>query len=132
MSLINWEESYSVGVKELDDQHKKMFELINELYEAIKASKDKTFMSEILGELLDYGKYHLDTEEKYFNETEYPGKESHKIIHKAYRDKIDEFYENKEDTLLSYKIIDFLEDWWLDHVTSIDKGYKEYVIGKMI
>ncbi|HAM88691.1 MAG: Methyl-accepting chemotaxis sensory transducer [Candidatus Falkowbacteria bacterium GW2011_GWC2_38_22] len=126
MFLIEWKSDYSVGVQELDDQHKKMFVLINQFYELMKETKDIKNIEKMLGELSDYGKYHLETEEKLFAEYGYPEKEDHQKIHDAYRAKIGEFLQKKDDALLSFEIIDFLEDWWLGHIASTDKKYQKF------
>lgn len=130
MSLIEWQEDYGVGVKEFDDQHKKMFDLINGFFEAMKESKDRPGREELLRALVDYGQTHLATEEKYFDRYGYPRKEEHKKAHDSYRSKIGEFVAKKDDALLSFEIIDFLEDWWLGHITSLDREYKEFFRGK--
>jgi len=126
MSLMNWQDDYSVGVKEIDDQHKKMFDLINRLYESIKESKDRKLREEFLQELSNYGKFHLKTEEDYFEKFKYPQKEEHVKIHDLYRNKIKEFVNKKDDIFLSFEIIDYLEDWWLEHITSVDKDYQDF------
>lgn len=130
MSLMNWQDDYSVGVKEFDDQHKKLFDLINGLYESMKDSTDKKFKDELLQDLYDHGKIHLETEEKYFNKFEYPQTEEHVKFHDSYRSKIQEFINKKDDIFLSFEIIDYLEDWWLEHITSVDKGYQEFLNSK--
>lgn len=125
--LLVWEESNSVGVKEIDEQHKKIFGMINELYSEMKSGKDKEFLSRLIDGLLDYAKYHFSTEEKYFNEFDYEGKEMHIDRHHQYVDKILQFekeYEKKKE-FLSYDILDFLEDWWLKHINGVDKKYTD-------
>ncbi len=125
--LLIWNESNSVGVKEIDEQHKKIFGMINELYSAMKESKEKQVLNGLIAGLLDYAKYHFSTEEKYFDEFNYEGKEMHIDRHHRYVDKILQFekeFEEKKD-FLSYDILDFLEDWWIKHINGADKGYTE-------
>lgn len=124
--LIEWEDEYSVGVKEIDEQHKKLFSLINSLFESMKESSYKKTPENIFQELLDYAKLHLKTEEDYFEKFNYPEKDVHKKTHDLYRSKISEFIKKKDNTFLSFEIIDFLEDWWLGHIVSTDKKYQKF------
>lgn len=126
MALIEWQKDYSVGVKELDEQHKKMFNIINIFYELMKKGQDKENLKGILNELVDYGKYHFSTEEGYFEKFNYPEKEEHKQNHKAYKNKIAEFVFQKNDITISFGIIDYLENWWLGHINGIDKKYTKF------
>lgn len=127
MPLINWDQSCSVGVKEIDTQHRAIFEIINRLYALMQANKDSESLSSIVQELMDYARYHFSTEEKYFDQFHYPDKETHIKAHHTYKEKVSQFvkdYANSK-TVLSFDIIDFLEDWWLDHIKGLDKQYTD-------
>ena len=64
MPLFVWEDKYKVGVKEFDEQHKKLIELINKLYDAMKQGHGKDVLKSIVNDLFEYTKYHFETEEK--------------------------------------------------------------------
>ena len=126
MSLIVWKEEYTLGIEEIDSQHKKMFSIINDLFHAMKDSDDEV-LKRVLGELVDYADYHFSTEEAYFEKLEYPEKEAHIKTHELYREKIMSFVLEYKDgeKLLPYEILDFLEDWWINHITGVDRKYVE-------
>ena len=65
---LEWEEKYSVGVVEIDNQHKRMFEIINELFEAINNKIIEEKLDKIIAKVVDYKDFHFTTEEKYFKE----------------------------------------------------------------
>jgi len=123
--LIEWKNEYSVGVKEIDEQHKIIIKLINELHSVITGEKDKKELEHILEQLANYGSYHLANEEKYFDKFNYAEADEHKAIHQQYRNTILTFQEkfkvNKIKTI--FEAIDFLEDWWIGHINNIDKRY---------
>ena len=73
MKYSEWTESYSVNVKNLDDQHRRLFTLIDEYYEAISQKKVQDATSAILRGLEDYTKYHFGDEEKLMLRCNYPG-----------------------------------------------------------
>ncbi|MBI5306626.1 hemerythrin family protein [Candidatus Wolfebacteria bacterium] len=127
MSLINWENSYSVGVNEIDVQHKNLFNLINSLYDAMNQSKETNILNSVMKNLIDYADYHFKTEEKYFDQFNYEKKEIHKEQHKVYQEKISQFVKKMENekNIIAFDILDFLEDWWLQHINKSDKEYAE-------
>ncbi|MFC1678160.1 bacteriohemerythrin [Patescibacteria group bacterium] len=125
MSLIEWQNSYSVGVQEIDEQHKKLFSILNQLFTAIDEKGDIDNIEEIMDGLIDYIQTHFSTEEKYFEEFSYDNKDAHIEEHKFYIDKVNtmiEQYENNK-SFITYDILDFLENWIINHVTGTDKKY---------
>lgn len=125
--LVEWKEQYSVGVVEIDAQHQKLVEIINELYHAVEQSKEKERIPFILTELTSYAEYHFSTEEKHFEEFDFEGKEEHIKVHNAYKEKVAQFLERykKGENLLALEIMAFLREWWLGHITGMDRGYIE-------
>lgn len=125
MPLLTWEQKHSVGVKELDDQHKKLFEIINRLFDAMQASKDITELNAVLADMDDYAHYHFATEEKYFDQFDFEDKEAHIAQHRAFDEKAENFIKKNAlgDSTLSFDVLDFLEDWWLGHINNVDKQY---------
>jgi hemerythrin len=122
-----WEEKYSVGVKLIDDQHKMMFETINTLIDILGGVPQKNEIDEIISKLVEYKKFHFATEEKYFDDFNYEYAEEHKAKHRDFNNKLDELVaKNKDDSIiLAFGLIDFLEDWLLDHLITEDQKYVE-------
>jgi hemerythrin len=128
MALLVWEDKYSVGVAEIDAQHKKMFEMINNLFHALEKSKAQEQLQPIIKGFIDYAQYHFATEEKYFNEYNYPQKDEHTQAHNMYTKKINELLKQsiEDKTLTSVQLMDFVEDWWIQHVTGMDQQYAKF------
>lgn len=117
---FKWLPIYSVNVAEIDEQHKKMFDIINDIFS--KTSDQEIFSEEILKDLDDYSLYHFKTEEDFFEKLAYPKKEEHQKMHQEYIDKMKEIKKNlKSDELKS-----FLEKWWIDHVQGADQEYSMF------
>lgn len=123
---LKWDSIYSVNVKEIDEQHKKVFLIINEIRE-LKDNYSKEKIGVLLQELKDYGVYHFETEESYFEKFNFPDKDFHIQQHSAYRKKIEEFEELLEnnDGEAVEEVTIFLRDWWLNHIQKIDHGYSD-------
>ena len=78
---VHWENAYSVGIKDIDKQHKKLFELVNKLYDLNDNANIKEEIRDILYAFSDYTKVHFKDEEDYMKSISYPELEKHKEIH---------------------------------------------------
>ncbi len=116
--IFEWLPIYSVNVSEIDEQHKKMFDILNKVFSE-KLDGD-VFLSNIMKELDDYSLYHFETEEKYFSQFNYPKEEEHKRLHQEYVESINNF---KKNNVKESELKDFLKNWWFDHVQGADQEY---------
>jgi len=126
---IEWKEEYSVGVKKIDEQHKKMLSLVSKLKEILYEVDNTDSIKSLIQELVDYGRYHFDTEENYFEQTNYPDKLIHQSYHNDYNEKILEFQNkfSEEKTIkIAFEISDFLEEWWITHIKYEDMKYVDW------
>jgi len=122
---LEWKSEYSVGVKEIDDQHKKLVATISGLFQVIDERKGQETLEKTFDKLVNYGIEHFETEEKYFDEFHYEFAGEHKKAHQAFKDKISDFYKKYKgnDVEISFELADFLEDWLLDHLATEDQKY---------
>lgn len=120
-----WSEEYLLDITEIDAQHEKFVNILTELCEAMNMGKAEIILGDIFEKLREYIKYHFATEEKYFDEFNYSGKEEHKKEHEKFRQKIDSLSKEieKDKAKISFSLIDFLEDWLVEHVNALDKQY---------
>jgi len=132
--VIVWDESYSVGVSTLDDDHKHLINLINQLESAIHYYNGKEFEEKALQEVVDYTKYHFEREENMMKENDYPDFEAHIASHRAMIDKVGqvvEDYKTNPDHALTDTVA-FLRDWLINHICKTDREYKEFFNSKGI
>lgn len=128
MSLIEWDDNLSVGIEEIDNQHKKLIELINELHSAMRERRAKDALGKIINGLKDYAVEHFTTEEKYFDQFNYLNSGSHKKEHQNFIAKVNDFKSgfDKGKIMLSMEIMDFLKDWLISHIQKIDMAYAPF------
>lgn len=134
MALFEWTEDLSVGVLTIDEQHKKLIAIINELNDAMKNGKAKEIIGKVIKELLDYTKYHFSKEEGLMAQANYIGIESHKLIHSQFVKNIENFendFKNGKITV-TLELINFLKDWLIKHIMGTDKKYSSTLIEKGI
>ena len=125
MALMEWNDSLSVNVNEIDDQHKKIVDYLNDLNDAMKERKGKAVMNNILESLLEYAATHFATEEKYFDQYNYPKTTAHMKEHTNFVIDIMEFKKGYDDgkLTLSIDVMHFLKDWLAKHINGSDKHY---------
>lgn len=128
MPLLNWTNALSVGIKEIDDQHQKLVEIINKLYDEMKAGKGKSVLGRLLIELSDYTLVHFSTEEKYFKKFGYPMSSSHIIEHQSFVSKVNNFRKDFESgrESITLDIMNFLSNWITTHIKGTDKKYTRF------
>jgi hemerythrin-like metal-binding protein len=124
MSLIVWSPILHVGIQIIDEQHKKLIDIINRLNEAMSQGKGKAVMGRILDELIEYTKTHFSMEERLMREHTYSHSPSHQSEHKKFIKSIGDFKTKYEsgDTTLSVSILTFLCDWLTHHIQESDKA----------
>jgi hemerythrin-like metal-binding protein len=122
---FEWKEEYSVNVQEIDQQHKQLVKLIFKLFDSINKLATKEKLGSILDELIKYTGYHFNTEEKYFDLFNYENKEEHINEHRKFVEKVKDFQQKylNHEVEISFELIDFLEDWLLNHLMDSDKKY---------
>jgi hemerythrin len=125
MTILTWDDTLSVKIDEIDNQHKKLIELINKLHSAMLSGQGHNIMKNILDELSNYTVYHFETEEKYFNKFNFELSDVHKTEHKIFVSKVTDF-KNKYETnssVLTIEVMNFVKDWVVNHIKGSDQKY---------
>ena len=127
MKLITWNDNYSVDVEEIDNQHKEIIRIVNELYVSIVVGKSRNTMDKIFKDLTEYATTHFKIEEDYFEKFNYPETAFHKQQHEDIAKKIEEFKKRNEEggEILDTEILYFLMSWFINHVILIDKRFAQ-------
>ncbi|MCE1188838.1 MAG: bacteriohemerythrin [Ignavibacteria bacterium] len=129
MPFITWDSGLSVGVEEIDRQHKKLFDLVNDLYDAMREGKGNEIVGTVLRELHVYTVTHFQFEEKLFRQTGYPGSVNHKMEHDALIQRVDEL-QSKFDSgkvALHLEVLNLLKDWLNQHIRNSDRAYSVHL-----
>jgi len=129
MPLVQWEASYSVKVKRCDDDHKKLFAMINTLHDAMTTGRGSQKIAEIVNGLRDYAKYHFSAEEQYLEKTNYPALSSHRAEHQAFVKRVEEFQKDVDagKAAQSFAVVQFFNDWLVHHIKQIDQKYSPHL-----
>lgn len=122
---IEWEDSFATGVSLFDQQHKKLFDMVNELHDAMQQKRSKDAIGRILNGLAEYTVNHFADEERSFSQTGYAEEAQHKQLHKKLVDQVVELLGkfNNGEALMTQEVITFLKDWLINHIQGVDKRY---------
>ena len=128
--FVAWSNSYSMGIKVIDDQHKGLLEFVNGLFNHPDENEEaeRAYFKEVIHQAVQYIKTHFATEEKYMITTKFPGYSAHKKTHDEFVLKILQTVEDFESgkKLVLKKLAYFLKDWILSHVAIEDMQYAQY------
>lgn len=124
-TFILWDDNYSVGVKEIDDQHKVLFDLINQTHRAMIDKVEKTEKQKILDGLVDYTVFHFSHEEGLMRQAEYDDLPEHLEKHKKLVAQIQDFHQKFSvgEIDIDQNLMKFLKDWLSNHIMGTDKFY---------
>jgi hemerythrin len=130
--LVEWEDRYSVGISLIDDQHKELVRLTNELYQGCLAGNgeaEEFFFKTIRG-VLEYTKFHFSAEEKLMENVKYPNYAEHKKQHEDFviqlLNEVKSFQEGKK--FVPNNFVRYLKDWILSHIALMDTSYAKYIM----
>ena len=129
MAYLNWTPDLSVGIDRIDQQHKKIVTILNELYEAMQAGQGREALGKVLNDLLLYTKTHFAAEEQAMAAHGYPDYEEHRRRHEKMALKVKELHEQFRDGALTspIQITNFLKDWLAKHIRETDKKYGPFL-----
>jgi hemerythrin len=131
MPQLEWTRELSVGIKEIDYQHKQFIGLINELENGLKERSDKDKLNKTIQKMIDYARKHFTTEENYFEKYNYPFAQEHSIQHIKLLDKVNYFREELFYERINYKeVLEFLKEWLETHLKKHDFKYRDYFVKK--
>jgi len=129
--LITWSAKFACGIKIIDDQHKGLVMLVNEMFNHVTGNniQEHNYFNRVIKEAVDYIKIHFATEEKIMLATNFAGYAEHKRKHDNFVltvvENINNYRYGQRFSLLTFT--KFLKDWVLTHIAVMDKKYFDYL-----
>lgn len=124
MKKIDWSDKYSVGIPEIDTQHKQIVDEINKLAELVNKQEHSEEAHAVLRNIMVYATRHLSYEEDLLIDNDYPGYEQHHDCHNKYRLGFYSIFADPNEPLENK--MDFLRQWWNQHILEEDMKYKPF------
>jgi hemerythrin len=127
--LLHWTKESSVGISRFNEQHKRLYLLVEKLYQNLQNPGERTLLGELLGELYAYSVSHMTDEEdvlEYFN---FPELQSHKNEHREFKKRIREYMDDFDsgNTAIATSIFAFLQEWLSGHMLGTDRHYTHFL-----
>jgi len=126
MQPFEWSPECSVGIPELDAQHRHLIELLGGLVKRTNSGESGGFAHTALEEMNRYAERHLQREELLLRVRGYPGYAEHKAEHDAYRKKLASLQEQSDRRDIGIRIVNFLSEWWRFHILTSDQQYARF------
>jgi hemerythrin len=133
IDLVTWEDKYVTGIQLIDDQHKELFSLTNELFNACIGRNDYETLDGVFKDtmerMVDYVRFHFSAEQVLLQRINYPEYQEHKKEHDTLVIKILEAVKeyNEGKKLVPNQFVRTLRDWILSHIALSDQLYVSYV-----
>lgn len=132
MTMFTWNEGYALGIRQLDEQHKQLVQMINDLHQALVANQGQLALRDIVQRMAAYTEFHFTTEEAYLKRQDYPGLAGQQQEHALFAAKARELKEriDAKGFVLTLEVIRFLRDWLSDHILVSDRAYAPFLLAK--
>jgi hemerythrin len=129
MALMTWRDQYSVGIETLDNQHKAVLRILNEIHAASLRGKAREVAGPLLSQLVCLAGERFSTEERLMESTRFPGLAGHRAEHQKLTGKLREFVSRHEkgDAAVYAQLLHFLRDWLNKHEQTEDQEYARWV-----
>lgn len=129
--IVGWSEVYATRIENIDNQHKELINLTNELYQACLSGKEtaNAVFKDAMKRMVDYVNFHFSTEQKLLERVKFPDAAEHKKQHDALIKKILDSVKDfdKGINFVPNNFARTLKDWILSHIAVFDKAYALYI-----
>jgi hemerythrin len=126
-TVVEWDENYSLGLPEIDQQHRALFGMINDLWQAIITRQSGAAVASVLTRLEHYSVRHFTAEETLMRSIAYPKFGEHRRAHLEFIRRIGlEREKQAAGNPIGLEILDFLNNWLVDHIMTADMSYAEH------
>lgn len=133
MPVFEWNVSYLIGIKEIDQHHQHLIKLVNESYAECKKGMSEEKMTSLLDELIQYADYHFSCEERLMEEASYPELPQHRKEHELFAGQVREFQKgHRENKVSPISVLSFISNWITHHIQQTDVRFGVYMDSRKI
>jgi hemerythrin-like metal-binding protein len=135
MALVNWNDLYATGIAQVDEQHKTLFNTVNDFHQGLITARGKEELAKTLNFLVEYTVNHFKTEEDFMREFHYEGLTAHRTEHQILLAEVGAFKEKWDRdpaAVRPMEVARFLGDWLTHHIQQMDFQYAKFMREKGI
>lgn len=132
--MFEWNDKFSVANEEIDNQHKRLFQIGETIWKTLKSDRDEKYdeITLLLNELVDYTVYHFSSEERVMNSYNHSLDQNHIKEHNDFINKITDIRSlgvDKSQCDILFEILNFVADWITNHILETDvKDFKRKLL----
>lgn len=133
MPLLTWNENLSVKIPSIDEQHKKLIDMINQLQDAMSSGDSRSVLGEIFDGLVSYTAEHFEFERQLMATHGYAESVEHLKEHDSFVQKVSDLHKQfvgSSNFMIGVDVMKFLTDWLVNHIQGVDKNYSEFFLSK--
>ena len=125
--FFTWTDDMSVSVREIDDQHRRLVQMMNSLHRAMVESRGPQEQAVAIRGMVDYAASHFKVEEDYMRKFRYGKTASHVREHEVFTAKARDLSERsgRSGFILTLEVLDFLKTWLRRHIMGVDRQYMD-------
>ncbi|MFW5500259.1 MULTISPECIES: bacteriohemerythrin [unclassified Maridesulfovibrio] len=129
MGRIEWNSSLNLGIKEIDEQHQSLVQMINDILEAFAKGETESAVDRILGQLHEFTVMHFNAEEKYMEKIEYPYIQEHRNLHAGLKGKVKSLRSARfhYEEVTPDEIKELLSGWLIEHILREDYKIVQFI-----
>ena len=122
MGLFSWKDKYLTGCQQIDEEHRRLFAIADNLHKAMLAGRGNDSLQQLFAELFDYTRTHFQREEALMRGAGYPDLSRHKSQHEAFTRRVLDLHAQANDKKLAITVetLRFLSDWLNNHICRMD------------
>ena len=136
--MFQWNDSFATGIKEIDNQHQRLFEIGGEIEVLLGTYLDQSTLNhaiELINDLKEYTVYHFNTEKNLFIKYNYPDMGAHLVEHEKFIKYLNGFHmnevlENQEEFLQN--LLKVIAQWIFKHINNVDFEYVPFLKNAMM
>ena len=132
MSLFAWKQEYAVGHPDIDEQHKQLFRMADDLHQAMMEGRGREALIGLYSRLVTYTRHHFAAEERLMRESAYPGYVQHHLQHEKLTEQVLTLQKNmaSKQTTVTLETMNFLSDWLMHHIGGSDQKVAAHIAAR--
>ena len=130
LPLIVWKPEYELGIHIVDEHHRGILAATNSLYYEMQQKRGESVLVPIFKIMHEFAYLHFKIEEEFLEKFDFPDMVAHRVLHNELMNKLSKIGEESVLNHDPYQLMDFLREWWIDHICNRDRAFRNYLLGE--
>ena len=129
MAFLSWSEQYLIGNPVIDNEHRELFLLINQVHNDWVETQDREVIARALTRMVEYAERHFQHEEAIMAQAGYPSLDEHQRVHETLIEQIFKLHHEYAHRGLRFEsgTLKFLKTWLVGHILENDYQFRDFL-----